>query len=140
MRRMVSVHVWATPMAKTSYGVNHPMAVKLWASVLAVEALKRTWFAQLIGSKPYSVIHIKDQTQKSRGDQVTFGLRMQLSGEGRQGAEAGEGHEEALDVYTDAIIIDMHADGGVPLMRGDRFTPSDREPTRCTWSREMPSA
>ena len=93
-------------MAKTEYGVNHPMAVKAWQKVLSVEALKRTSFWNLIGSKPTSVIHQKDELSKGKGDQITFGLRMQLTGEGRQGNEVQEGHEEDLSIFTDAVVID----------------------------------
>ena len=92
-------------MAVTQYGVNHPMAVKTWSPVLTVEALKRTSFYHLIGKTPYSPIHIKDLLQKGPGDQITYGLRMQLEGEGRQGSEVQEGHEEDLDVFTDAVVI-----------------------------------
>lgn len=30
-------------MAVTSYGVNDPLAVKLWSKRLSVEVLKNTW-------------------------------------------------------------------------------------------------
>lgn len=30
-------------MANTVYGVNDPLAVKLWSKKLSVEALKETW-------------------------------------------------------------------------------------------------
>lgn len=93
-------------MAKTEFGVNHPLAVKAWQKVLSVEALKRTSFANLIGTKPYSVVHQKDELSKGRGDQITFGLRMQFSGEGRQGSEVQEGFEEDLSIFTDSVVID----------------------------------
>ena len=69
-------------MAATTYGVNHPLAVKLWSKRLMVEALKATWISKFTGKGSDALIHIKDETNKSAGDQVTFGLRVQLVGAG----------------------------------------------------------
>lgn len=53
------------------------------------------------------MIQIKDETQKSAGDQITYGLRMQLSGNGTLGDGTLEGNEEALTTYSDALIINQ---------------------------------
>ena len=56
-------------MAVTTYGVNDALAVKLWAKKLAVEALKATSIAPLIGTSADSIIHRKDELSKGRGRQ-----------------------------------------------------------------------
>src|SRR6185437_16297849 len=89
------------PLANTSYGVNDPLAVKLWSKRLAVEALKTTWLAKFMGKTASSVLQIKDETQKSAGDKITYGLRMQLTGLGVVGDGTLEGNEEALTTYND---------------------------------------
>lgn len=94
-------------MATTSYGTNDPMAVKLWSKRLAVEVLKTTWAAKFMGPNSSSIIQIKDETQKSAGDKITYGLRMQLSGSGVIGDGTLEGQEESLTVYSDAVVIDQ---------------------------------
>ena len=94
-------------MAATSYPTNHPLAVKLWSKVLFQEALKETQMYQFMGSSSDSLIQIKDDTQKSAGDKITIGLRVQLSGTGVQGDGTLEGQEEALVTYNDAIVIDQ---------------------------------
>lgn len=91
-------------MAKTSYGVNDALAVKRWARGLAVEALKATEIAPLIGSSAKSIIHRKDET-KEGGDSVTFGLRMQLTGDGVTEGGTLEGNEESLTTYNDAVLV-----------------------------------
>lgn len=91
----------------TDYGVNHPLAVKLWSRKLIREALKRTYVSKFMGKTTDSVVYIKDETSKSAGDRVTCGLRMQLSGEGIQGDATLEGNEEALTTYSDNIFIDQ---------------------------------
>lgn len=92
-------------MASTTFGVNDPLAVKLWSKTLAVEALKATAIAPLIGTSPDSVIQRKDELSKGPGDKVTFGLRTQLQGDGVSEGEVLEGNEESLTTYSDALFI-----------------------------------
>lgn len=94
-------------MAVTSYGTNDPLAVKLWSKRLAVEVLKNTWATKFMGPTSAYAIQVRDDTQKSAGDKITFGLRMQLTGAGTLGDGTLEGEEEALVTYNDAIVINQ---------------------------------
>lgn len=94
-------------MAETEFGLNHPLAVKLWSRRLEREALKRTWAGKFMSTKPNSIIHIKNETSKSAGDKVTFGLKYQLSNPGIAADNTLEGNEEALSLYSDAVVIDQ---------------------------------
>lgn len=94
-------------MATTNYGTNNPLAVKLWSKMLSVEALKACWAYKFIGDDTSSMIQVKDETSKSAGDQITYGLRMQLTGNGVLGDGTLEGNEEALTTYSDALIINQ---------------------------------
>lgn len=94
-------------MADTSFGVNHPLAVKAWAKKLMVESLKQMWFSKFIGSGSRSVIQTFDNLKKDAGDRIRIGLRMQLSGAGVQGDSTAEGNEEALSLYYDDIYINQ---------------------------------
>jgi len=95
------------PMATTQYGVNHPLAVKLWRKKLFLEALKQTQLHNFMGKDDRSAIQILEDTQKSAGDRIRVGLRMQLSGNGVLGDGTLEGNEEALTTYTDNLIINQ---------------------------------
>lgn len=94
-------------MAVTSYGTNDPLAVKLWSKRLAVEVLKQTWAHKFMGEESSNIIQIKDETRKSAGDKITYGLRMQLTGLGVIGDGALAGNEESLTTYSDAVIINQ---------------------------------
>lgn len=94
-------------MAETSYGVNDALAVKLWSRKLFQEALKETYIERFIGTSSNSLIVRKDETSKSAGDKITYGLRMQLSGDGVQGDAILEGNEEALTTYSDSLFINQ---------------------------------
>lgn len=92
-------------MGTTSYAVNDALAVKLWSKSLDHEALKFTDIGPLIGDDANSVIHRKSEMQKGPGDQVTFGIRMQLHGEGFTENEMAEGNGETLSTYNDKLTI-----------------------------------
>src|SRR5690606_37837259 len=92
-------------MATTTYGVNDALAVKLWSKKLAEEVSKATPIAPLMGTSSNSIIQLKTETQKGKGDKVTFGLRRQLVGDGVSEHTILEGNEEALSTYSDAIFI-----------------------------------
>src|SRR5262249_54129297 len=116
-------------MADTTYGTNDPLAVTLWSKVLLREVLKNTWAQKFMGEDENSVIQIKDETQRSQGDKITFGLRMQLSGNGVLGDGTLEGMEESLTTYSDAVIIDQlrHAVRSKGKMSEQRIPFSVRE-------------
>lgn len=92
-------------MAVTSYGVNDALAMKAWSRKLAQEARKATPIAPLFGTSQNSIIQMKEELSKDKGDKVTFGLRMQLSGAGVTENETLEGNEESLTTYSDSIYI-----------------------------------
>lgn len=94
-------------MAGTSYPVGHPLAVNLWAKKLAVEALRQTYFFEFMGKTADSMVMYRDDLGKGPGDNITFGLRAQLTGAGVQGDGTLEGNEEALTTYTDNFKIDQ---------------------------------
>lgn len=92
-------------MAITNYAVNDALAVKVWSKVLDHEALKYTDIGPLIGDDPNSIIHRKTELQKGPGDQITYGIRMQLNGAGFTENNLAEGNGEALSTYSDALKI-----------------------------------
>lgn len=94
-------------MAATSYGVNDPLAIKLWSKKLSVEVLKNAWLSKFMGNDANAIIQIKDETQKSAGDKITYGLRMQLTGAGVVGDGTLEGNEESLTTYSDAVLLNQ---------------------------------
>ena len=92
-------------MAVTTYGVNDALAKKTHAKVLSAEVLMATEIAPLIGESANSIIHLKTEPKKEKGDQVTFGLRTQLVGDGKTEGQLLEGNEEALTTYSDALVL-----------------------------------
>jgi N4-gp56 family major capsid protein len=116
-------------MAVTSFGTNDPLAVKLWAKTLNVEVLKATWASKFMGTSSDSIIQIRDDTSKSAGDKITYGLRMQLAGLGVIGDGTLEGNEESLTTYSDSIVINQlrHAVRSAGRMSQQRVPFSTRQ-------------
>lgn len=94
-------------MATSEYGVNHPLAVKLWGSGLQKEALKKTSYSQFMGRSSNSLCQIRTELNKSAGDRIRFGIRYQLQGDGIEGDSTLEGNEEALVTYSDNVLINQ---------------------------------
>ncbi len=119
-------------MATTSYGVNDNLAVKLWAKKLFAEALKETSYSFLMGTGSDSVVQIRSEMNKSEGDRVRIGLRMQLSGDGVSGDGTLEGSEESLTTYYDDVFIDQlrHAVRSAGKMSEQRVPFSVRNEAR----------
>lgn len=92
-------------MSSTFFPVNDANAVKLWSKKLSIEAVKATDIGALIGDGPGSIIHRKTETEKGKGDQVTFSLRVQLTGDGFTEGQPAEGNGEAITLYSDALVI-----------------------------------
>ena len=118
-------------MAVTEFGVNHPLAVKLWSKKLMYEALKETWISKFIGKGSDSLIQIDPQL-KEVGDKLTYGLRVLLTGDGVQGDATLEGNEENLLFYSDSIVINQlrHAVRSAGKMTEQRVPYSMREEAR----------
>lgn len=133
-------------MATTAYGLNHPLAVKLWSKKLFREALKTTWAYKFMGTGSNSLCQIKEDLQKSPGDRVRQGLRVLLSGAGVSGDGTLEGNEEALTTYYDDIFIDQlrHAVRSDGKMSEQRIPFSVREEARAGltdwWSERVDTA
>ena len=93
-------------MSFTNFGIGDPMAQKLWSKKLAVEANKSIDIDPLVGTSDGSIIQEKTETKKGNGDQVTFGLRMQLKGDGFTSDDVAEGNGEQLGTNSDKVTID----------------------------------
>lgn len=118
-------------MATTQFGVNHPLAVKLFSKKLFHEALKDCYISQFTGKSSDSIFHLNPEL-KEVGDKLTYGLRVQMSGDGVQGDATLEGNEEALSFYDDSILINQlrHATRSSGKMSEQRVPYSMREEAR----------
>jgi N4-gp56 family major capsid protein len=91
----------------TTFATNDPLTVKLWAKELHSELPKDIFWAQYRDRKGLMPIHEREDLMKAKGDNITIGLRMQLSGSGVSGDGTLEGSEEALSFFNTSVTIDQ---------------------------------
>ena len=92
-------------MADTLVATN--LIQKHWARKLWLEIPDRLWWAPYIGESENNVIQTKTELEKGQGDKITFGIAVELKGEGTEGDNKLEDSEEELVTYDDAIFIDQ---------------------------------
>jgi len=90
---------------------NSPLAVKEWSAALFKQALQNNYFQKFIGRGDDSMIQQKFDLTKDVGDQITFALRMNLTGSGIIDDNVIEGNEEALSFHNFSVQIHLRANG-----------------------------
>ena len=81
---------------RTQFLTNDALTRKRWANDLFIVMLKAVEFNDLIGKGSDSIIQMKTELAKGQGDEITFGIRRPLVGEGIVGTDTVEGNEEML--------------------------------------------
>lgn len=81
----------------------------LWEKELFADVIDGLYFKEsgLMGEGENNIIQVKTGLVKQPGDTVTVGLTAKLTGAGVSGDEELEGNEEAINAYSDSILIDQ---------------------------------
>lgn len=92
-------------MAYPTFGVNDAMAVKHWSKILSHSARDTTSISPLMGEDENSIIQVKTETKKDKGDSVTFALLARLASDGFSEGQTAVGNAEAMSLYSQACVI-----------------------------------
>lgn len=92
--------------AETAFATGDNLTQKLWSAKLFKEAIKDIYFSKMTGESDSSVIQVKTDLTKAKGDRIRFGLRMRLTGRGVTGSTSLEDNEEALTFYDFDVTVD----------------------------------
>jgi N4-gp56 family major capsid protein len=76
-----------------------------WDDKFFAEYIRENRFKRYFGTDENSIIHLKEDLTKKKGETVTFALVNALSGAGVTGNETLEGNEEALDSRSFAATV-----------------------------------
>lgn len=87
--------------------INTALIPKLWVSKIQKEGEKENWVAKLTAKDGSNVIHKNTDLVGKKGDTITFGLKMELTGDGVTGNNTLKGNEEPLIVYDFSVSIDQ---------------------------------
>lgn len=81
---------------ETRFLTNDPLTRKRWAKDLFAVVLPAIEYDSLIGTGADSIVQIRTELGKGEGDELKFGIRLPLVGEGIVGDDQVEGNEEKL--------------------------------------------
>ena len=80
---------------------------EIWQKALYKNVKDNLFFSKFMGTGSDSLIQIKEDLKKDRGDTITVPITYKLSGNGVTGDSELEGNEEAISAYSDSIVIDQ---------------------------------
>jgi len=104
-------------MAKTEFSTSHALRVERWSVVMFQYARFKCFFSKFIGKNDgsskgvtvstdsNSMVQLKGDFRKKKGDKVTFAMLAPLIGDGITGDDNLEGNEEALRFYDFAVEL-----------------------------------
>lgn len=95
-------------MAKTTFSTSDALTKKAWEEKLFRDSVKESYFSKFVSSGPDNIVTEKTQLQKDKGDEITVGIRMRLSGVGVTEGQPLEGNEEKLSTYSMKILLKQY--------------------------------
>jgi N4-gp56 family major capsid protein len=98
-------------MAKTTFATGDALTKKLWEAKLFKDALKQIWWGKFMGEGSDTAVQTKNDLTKSKGDKITFGIRMRLTGDPITGNNTLEGFEQKLTTYDCSVTLQRYRFG-----------------------------
>ena len=98
-------------MAKTAFATGNALTKKLWDESLFRDAVKASYFSKFMGDNSDALVHVKNELTKSKGDNITFGIRMRETGAGVTSGQTLEGNEAKLTSYNYSLSLETYAHG-----------------------------
>lgn len=96
-------------MAKTIQSSANNLTKKVWEEKLYRDSVKESFFMERFsGTSSDNIVHVKSNLEAGKGDKITFGLRMKLSGAGVEEGQILEGNEEALSTYDFSLTLKQY--------------------------------
>lgn len=92
-------------MADTTVATG--LTVQNWDDKYFREYIGWNKFAKYMGTSENSIIQVKEDLTKKKGDSITFALVNRLTGAGVTGSSTLEGNEEALDSRSHKLTVDQ---------------------------------
>jgi len=90
-------------MANTT--VDSSLQVKQWSAKYLMEYVRATQFSDHMGTSVNSVIQVKEDLTKKKGDKIAIPVVLSLSGAGVTGDNTLRGNEESMSAYGHEITV-----------------------------------
>lgn len=92
-------------MANTT--IHSGLKVSQWSTKFFAEYVRESRYFRYMSESGDNVIYVNKELGKKAGDNITFGLVMELDGSGVEGDDTLEGNEENLDNYSDTVVANQ---------------------------------
>lgn len=96
-------------MAKTSIDPSDPLVKELWEEVLFEDTMIESFFSSMMGTGKDSIIQVKEELTKQKGDSITFGMVPRGTPNVRKSGETLRGYETRIRDLNFNVTIDEHA-------------------------------
>lgn len=128
-------------MAKTTFATSDNEVKKLWEEKVFRETAKMSYFSKFMGQGADSIVQVKTQLEKDKGDRIRFTYIPRLSGSGRTSGQTLEGNEEKLSSYTSDVSLEQyrHAirdDGDMSRQRAAFSIETEHKSLLQVWGKE----
>lgn len=115
----------------TDSTVPSALRVKQWDDSFFAEYIRDNRFAKYMGTSPTSMIQVREDLMKKKGDAITFQLVNRLTGAGVSGNSTLEGSEEDMTQRSFTLTVDQYRHGvRVPSFEEQASAISLREAAR----------
>ncbi|MCK0529584.1 N4-gp56 family major capsid protein [Veillonella sp. KGMB01456] len=102
---------------------------KLWARKVWHEGVQDSYFEKFTSTDGKNVVHKNADLKKVKGDKVTFGLAMNLAGDGVVGTRATlKGKEDQLSIHDFSVTVDLIRNAVTRYEAEDQKSPYDNLP------------
>jgi len=95
-------------MAKTSITTSNALCNKLISEKLHRDSVKESYWNKFMGEGSNVAVQVKSDLMKTKGDRITYGIRMRLSGTGVTEGTPLEGNEEALTTNSSTVTLQQY--------------------------------
>jgi hypothetical protein len=96
-------------MSKTIFSTSNALTKKLWDEDLFRDVQIESYFvSRFMSESENNLVQVQTDLTKSQGDQVTFGIVPNLSGDGVTSGQTLEGNEEGLNSYDYSILLEQY--------------------------------
>lgn len=128
-------------MAKTTFSTSDALTKKAWEEKLFRDSVKESYFSRFMSEKGDTLVHTQTELEGEKGDKITIGIRMRLTGAGVTSGTALVGNEERLTTYNCSTTLEQyrHAvrdDGAMSRQRAMFSITEESEMALRDWQAE----
>ena len=93
---------------KTTFTTSNALTKKVWDERLFRDVEIESYFSRFMSEDENGMVQVQTNLLKSQGDQITFGIVSNLSGDGVTSGQILEGNEEALTSYDYSVSLEQY--------------------------------